>query len=78
MYVILEMQTNDGQTAIPTPIKTAETKNEAMSMYHGILCAAAISEVHCHTAMVIDEEGKVYARESYTHGADAPEIEVVE
>lgn len=70
MFTILELQTNNGQTVIPTPIKTAETKNEAMSIYHGILFSAAVSEVHCHTAMVIDEEGKTLARETYIHGAE--------
>ena len=73
MFTILELQTNDGQTMIPTPIKTAETRNEAMSMYHGILFSAAISEVQCHTAMVIDEEGKVLARESYSHITEVPD-----
>lgn len=75
MYTILELQTNNGQTLIPTPIKTAATKNEAMSMYHGILFAAAVSEVQCHTAMVIDEEGKTLARESYHHTTPEPEVE---
>ena len=67
MYVILEMQTNNGSTAIPTPIKTAETKNEAMSQYHSILAVASVSSVGCHTAMVIDEQGRVLAKESYYH-----------
>lgn len=70
MYTILELQTNNGQTSIPTPIKTAETKNEAMSKYHGILFAAAVSAVECHTAMVVDQEGKTLARESYYHAAE--------
>lgn len=67
MYIILEMQTNNGQTSIPTPIQTAETKNAAMSTYHSILAVASISSVELHTAMVIDGTGKIYACESYSH-----------
>ena len=72
MFVILELQTNDGQTA--NIVQSKETKAEAMSTYHSILAAAAISAIHCHTAMVIDHEGKVYAREFYTHMPEPVEV----
>lgn len=67
MFIILELQTNNGSTTVVTPIQTAETKNEAMSIYHGILFSAAISSLDCHTAMVLDEKGLLYACESYEH-----------
>lgn len=75
MFIVIELQTNDGQTA--NIVQSKETKAEAMSTYHSILAAAAISAIHCHTAMVIDHEGKVYAREFYTHMPEPePENEV--
>lgn len=74
MFTILELQTNNGITNVVTPIKTAETRNDAFSKYHGILFAAAISSVDTHTAMIIDAEGKTIARESYVHGAEPDEV----
>lgn len=65
MYIIIELQTTNGQTA--NIVKTAETKEEAMSMYHMILASAAISEVEYHTALVITPSGQYIARECYEH-----------
>lgn len=66
MFIIIELQTNDGVTG--NIVQTCDTKSEAMSVYHSILASAAVSTVHCHTALVIDVEGKTIARESYSHG----------
>lgn len=65
MYIVIELQTTNGETA--SLIQTKETKDEAMSAYHSILAAAAISTVEYHTAIVMDREGKYIARECYTH-----------
>lgn len=70
MFIVLELQTTNGVTTVVTPIQTAETKNEAMSKYHGILEIAAVSTIPCHTAMVFDAEGIVIARETYTHNGE--------
>ena len=67
MYIILEIQTSNGTSAVVTPIQTAEAKYDAMSIYHNILAFAATSSVNCHTAVVLDEQGRVVARESYFH-----------
>jgi len=67
MYIILELQTNDGAATVVTPIQTAQTLNEAMSRYHGILAAAAISSVECHSAIMLNERGDYVAKESYEH-----------
>lgn len=67
MYIILELQANNGNVAVVTPIQTAEEKDEAMSKYHGILAFAATSSVQCHTAMVLNERGEVIARETFDH-----------
>ena len=66
MYTIIELQTNNGETAM-TPAQFKATRDEAMSVYHGILAYACISEVQKHTVVVLDEEGKYVARECYKH-----------
>ena len=65
MYIVIELQTNNEQTA--NIVQTKESKDEAMSVYHSILAAAAVSNVQFHTALVIDERGQYLARECYTH-----------
>ena len=65
MYIIIELQTTNGQTG--NIIQTKETLEEAMSVYHGILASAAISNVEYHTALVLDKEGQYIARECYKH-----------
>lgn len=75
MFIILELQTTNGQTA--HILTTKDTKEEAMSAYHMILAAAAISSVECHTAIVMNEEGRLVARESYRHTTEPePEPEI--
>lgn len=76
MYIIIELQTTDGQTA--NIVSTRNTKDEAMSTYHSILAAAAISQVEYHTAVVMDEEGKYLARECYRHYKQPEVVEEIE
>ena len=73
MYIVIELQTTQGQTA--NIVQTKETLNEAMSTYHSILASASVSSVEYHTAVVMDIEGKYVARECYKH---LTEPEVVE
>lgn len=75
MYIIIELQTTDGITS--NIVQTKETRAEAMSTYHSILSSAAMSSVECHTALVVDEQGKTIARECYIHVAPAEPIEEV-
>ena len=65
MYIVIELQTTGGQTA--NIVTTKNTKDEAMSAYHGILASAAISSVEYHTALVVDPKGQYLARECYEH-----------
>lgn len=67
MYVILELQVINGNIYVVTPIQTAETQNEAMSKYHGILSSAAISSVPIHSAIVMNERAEYVAKETYEH-----------
>lgn len=56
MYIIQEMQTTNGQTAL-LPAITKESKAEMESTYHTIMAAAAISSVTVHTCICYDEHG---------------------
>ena len=74
MYIITEIQTAENG-AVGTIVTTKENRNEAESVYHGILAAAAISEVFCHAAVLMSEEGFPLRHECYRHGAPDPEPE---
>ena len=66
MYYIVELQKfHDGTAA--NLVTTAEALNEAMSKYYGILQYAAISEVAVHAAVVMDEDGRYVAQNSFRH-----------
>ena len=66
MYIIQEIQTSGGQTAL-LPAITKADKNEMESTFHSILAAAAISAVEVHTVIVYDEHGNMIKREFYEH-----------
>ena len=66
MYIIQEIQTENGQTALVTPIMKTD-KNEAESVFHTALASAAISSVDIHTVVMYDEHGNVLKREFYEH-----------
>ena len=72
MYSIIELQTTDGTTI--HNYQTAETKAQAMSVYHTTLAYAALSEVEVHTCIVVDEKGQYLARECYEHPKAVEEV----
>ena len=61
MYIILEIQTNGNVPA--TLVHTAATYNEAQSVYHTVLAAAAISSIECHACTLLDIHGNTIANE---------------
>lgn len=66
MYIIQEIQTNGGNTAL-LPAITKADKNEMESAVHTILASAAISTVEVHTVIVYDEHGNLVKQEYYEH-----------
>jgi hypothetical protein len=65
MYILVELQTTDSQTA---SIVTAYTDRAAAeAAYHTILAAAVVSPVHYHTVMMVDERGNTIKKEFYRH-----------
>ena len=72
MYIIQEIQTTSGSTAL-LPAITKADRNEAESVFHSILASAAISSVGVHTVLLYDEHGTVLRREFYEHLPGEPE-----
>ena len=66
MYIIQEIQTTGGQTAL-LPAVTFTDRNEAESAFHLKLGSAAVSSVDVHTVLMYDEHGNVIRREYYEH-----------
>ena len=56
MYIIQEIQTTDGVTAL-CPAITKEDRNEAESVWHTVCASAAISSIQIHTVKMYDEHG---------------------
>ena len=73
MFIVLEIQQQQDGTVSILPAQTAETKDEAMSKYHGILQYAAVSTLRRHTCIVMDSSGMYYAKECYEHYQPEPE-----
>lgn len=72
MYILIELQTTNGQTS---DIVTAfADKLAAESAYHTVLASAAVSQVGTHAAVLLDERGNLLSREFYRHRND-PEPE---
>ena len=67
MFIVIELQTNNGETS--NIVTTKNTQDEAESVFHSILAAAAISKVEHHAAVILDEQGRHIARGYYYHGA---------
>lgn len=66
MYFVIELQTNNGQTA--NIVTSHATREAAESKYHTILAAAAVSNVAKHAAVIISEEGFPIMHQCYIHG----------
>lgn len=56
MYIIQEIQTSDSTVAF-LPAVQKQNKDEAESVYHSVMAAAAISSVPIHTCIIYDEHG---------------------
>ena len=66
-YFIIEIQQTGEDTYATLPIKTADTKEQAESIFYGILQYAAISTIPCHAVAILDETGFPVRHEFYKH-----------
>lgn len=66
MFIVVELQKNkDGHVA--NIVTEHVTQSEAESKYHSVLAAAAVSELPCHSAVLVSEEGFPLMRQCYKH-----------
>lgn len=63
-YILMEIQTTDGTTAVLPPI-VYENRKEAESAYHSKLAYAAQSECDVHTVSLLDIYGCAVRAEHY-------------
>ncbi|MBE7005034.1 MAG: hypothetical protein E7425_12310 [Ruminococcaceae bacterium] len=70
MYIIVEMQT-DANGTVSTIVTQKATRNEADSVYHQVLAAAAISAMPVHACAMMSNEGFPLEHASYRHTAVA-------
>lgn len=69
-YILMEIQTTDGTTAVLPPI-VYENRKEAESAYHSKLAYAAQSECDVHTVSLLDIYGCAIRAEHYDQGEEA-------
>lgn len=66
-YLVLEIQVSANGSVAMLPVKDFDDRNTADSAYFSVLSFAAVSNVYKHTALVINEEGEVLLKRTYTH-----------
>ena len=71
MYMVIEMQLNDGHLAYLATVH--ETLAAAEQKYHQILSAAAVSQVDVHSAVILDARGVPWKNETYDHTQEGGE-----
>ena len=71
-YLVIEIQVHaDGQ--VGNIVTAYDDRNTAESAYHSILSSAAVSELACHSALIVTEEAQVIAGARYKHEQPTPE-----
>ena len=63
MYIVIELQVNDGQ--LGTLTTTYTDRREAEAKFHQILMYASQSQNDIHSAVIMDETGMAIRQESY-------------
>ena len=64
MYIVIEIQKND---QVATIVNSYADRNVAEQKYHQILAAASVSSVQIHSAVMLEEDGRLLKRETYSH-----------
>ena len=66
MFIVVELQ-KSGEGQVANIVTAHETQLEAESKYHQVLSAAAVSQLPCHSAVLVSEEGFPIAHQCYKH-----------
>ena len=75
MYIVIELQTNNGVTSILT--FSFADRDQAESKFHNILSYAAVSQVEIHAVSIIDALGDVVKNDRYYHSIPESNLEEV-
>ena len=70
-YVVFEMQTNNSTTSVLTT--SYDSLPLAEQKFYQILSFAVVSDLDCHSALIVDENGFLLKNESFRHIKSEPE-----
>ena len=70
-YIIYEMQTNAGLTAVVTPTILADY-DQALHAFYLAVAAATVSTVEIHTIMLVTEDGRCIDKKTFRHATAEP------
>lgn len=76
MYFVIEIQTFSNRNPNVLHFEY-EDRLKAFEKYHYVLAEAAVSECLVHTCIILDEQGRHIARETFEHPKEEPEPEEV-
>ena len=71
-YIVIELQTYADGT-VGNIVTSHDTRDAAESKFHTVLAAAAISQLPCHAAIILGNDGFVIDNKCYKHEVAAPE-----
>ena len=71
MYIVIELQTNNGKTA--NIVNAYAEMPDAWAKYYSILSAAAKSKVEVHAAAILTETGSLVASGHFAHAKESEE-----
>ena len=75
MFIVIELQTNANGT-VGNFVWSYADENQAFSKYHSVLAAAAVSELPCHSCVILRNDGTQIAGQAYKHIEEpTPEVE---
>lgn len=68
-YIIIELQTYENGT-VGSIVTQKESYEEAQSVFHSILASAAVSNLPCHSATILNNRGGVIETKYFMRIAD--------
>lgn len=66
MYIVIEIQTS-AEGSVGNFVWAFSELSQAEAKYHSILAAAAVSQIYVHAAVLLSNDGRSLAAQSYNH-----------
>lgn len=64
--ILIELQKNNNTVAI-TPAKIYNAEDDALQEFFSVCSYAVKSDVDVHTVLLLQEDGTVFAKKTFTH-----------